>query len=86
MALEVAKAAEATRPEAARDIYRRQAEALINQRNRGSYQEACKFLKKVRDLYEQTGEADAWAAYVAGLREQHRTLRALQEEMTRARL
>jgi uncharacterized Zn finger protein len=86
LALEVAEAAEATRPKAARDIYRRRAEALINQRNRGSYQEACRFLQKVRDLHNQIGDADAWTTYIAGLRERHRTLRALQEEMTRAGL
>jgi uncharacterized Zn finger protein len=86
MALDVAKAAEKTRPEAAREIYRRQAEGLINQRGRGAYQEACKFLKKVRDLDQRLGEGAAWARYIGQVRERHRSLRALQEELTKARL
>jgi hypothetical protein len=86
MALQVAKAAEKTRPQAALEIYRRQAEGLIDQRGRGAYQEACKFLKKVRDLYQRLDEGAAWTRYVARLREQHRSLRALQEELTKARL
>jgi uncharacterized Zn finger protein len=86
MALEVAKAAEKARPEAALEIYRRKAEGLINQRGRGAYQEACRFLKKVRDLYQRLGKGAAWTKYVGQLREQHRSLRALQEEMTRAKL
>jgi uncharacterized Zn finger protein len=86
MALEVAKAAEKARPQAALEIYRRQAEGLIDQRGRGAYQEACKFLKKVRDLYQRLDEGAAWTRYVGRLREQHRSLRALQEELTKARL
>lgn len=86
MALDVAKVAEKTRPEAALEIYRRRAESLIDQRGRGAYQEACKFLKKVRDLYRRQGEEAAWTGYVGRLREQHRSLRALQEELTKARL
>jgi uncharacterized Zn finger protein len=85
-ALDVARAAEKTRPEAAREIYRRQAESLIDQRGRGAYREACTFLKKVRDLYRRLGEEAAWTAYVGRLRERHRSLRALQEELTKARL
>lgn len=86
MRLEVAKAAEKTHPAEALDIYRKQAESLINQRNRGSYQEACKYLRKVRDLYQKLDEEELWARYVAKLREQHRSLRALQEELTKAKL
>jgi hypothetical protein len=40
----------------------------------------------VRDLYRQIGKEDVWARYVAGLREQHRGLPALKEEMSKARL
>jgi uncharacterized Zn finger protein len=47
---------------------------------------ACTFLKKVRSLYEQLGETETWKAYVTALREAHRSLRALQEELSRARL
>jgi uncharacterized Zn finger protein len=86
MGLEVAKAAEKTHPADALDIYSKQAENLIGQRSRGSYQEACKFLRKVRDLYRRLDEEEMWSRYVAGLRDKHRSLRALQEELTKAKL
>jgi hypothetical protein len=86
MKMEVAKAAEKTRPDAAREIYRKEAEALIASRGRDNYKEACKYLKKVRDLWRQAGDEAAWTNYVARLREQNRTLRALLEEMSRAKL
>jgi uncharacterized Zn finger protein len=86
LAVKVARAAEEDRPRAALDIYRKQAEGLIAGRNRSSYKEACQFLKKVRDLYKQMGEEGAWSKYVAKLRAEHKSLRALQEELTRAKL
>jgi uncharacterized Zn finger protein len=84
--LEVAKAAEKERPRAALEIYRRKAEGNISCRNRDSYRAAAQFLKKVRDLYKQLGDEAGWAQYVGRLRQQHRSLRALMEEMNRARL
>lgn len=86
MKLEVAKAAEKTRPRAALEIYRKEAESLIAQRNRGSYESACKYLKKVRTLYERVNEREAWDAYVTRLRTQHQALRALLDEMRKAKL
>jgi uncharacterized Zn finger protein len=86
MKLEVAKAAEKTRPQAALEIYRREAEALIAGRSRGYYAAACGHLKKVRDLHKQLGDEAGWAKYVQRLREQHRSLRALMDEMNKARL
>jgi hypothetical protein len=40
----------------------------------------------VHDLHQRLGESDAWAKYIADLRERHRTLRALREELDRAKL
>jgi uncharacterized Zn finger protein len=84
--LDVARAAEKARPEAALEIYRRHAEAQIRYRGRGSYQAACPLLKKVRDLSHRLGENAAWEQYIARLRQDNRSLRALQEELDRARL
>lgn len=86
MALEVAKAAEETRPHAAREIYRQQAEHLIALRGRGNYQVACELLSRVRALYERLGETDTWTSYISDLRERNRSLRALKEELTSAGL
>jgi uncharacterized Zn finger protein len=84
--LSVAQAAETKRPRAALEIYREFAEGLINQRGRGNYAAACGYLKKVRALHKKLGEEDDWTRYLTRLREKHRGLRALQEEMTKARL
>ncbi len=82
----VAKAAEAQRPRAALQLYQQQAEGLISQRGRANYQIACTYLAKVRDLSERLGESEAWPRYIAGLREQNRSLRALKEELAAAKL
>ncbi len=84
--LTVAKAAEETRPRAAIEIYQKQAEKLIALRERKHYREASKYLAKVRTLYEKLGENEEWTSYITALRERHRTLRALKEEMAAAGL
>ena len=86
MTLEVAKAAEETRPRAALELYQQHAEGLIAQQGRQNYQQACRYLTKVRRWYEQLGESEAWARYIADLRERNRRLRALMEELAAARL
>ena len=84
--LTVARAAEETRPRAAIEIYQKQAEKLIALRQRKHYHEACKYLAKVRTLYEKLGENEEWTSYITELRERHHTLRALKEEMEKAKL
>ncbi len=84
--LTVARAAEETRPRAAIEIYQKQAEKLIALRQRKHYHEACKYLAKVRALYEKLGENEEWTSYITELRERHHTLRALKEEMEKAKL
>lgn len=86
MELTVAAAAEKTRPKAAREIYQKRVDGLINQRGRESYREACKLLKKVRELYKRENAGADWNKYVGALREKNRSLRALMEEMQRAKL
>ena len=86
IALQVARAAEETRPQEAIELYRQRAERLIAQRGRQNYQQACTFLAKVRALYEKLGERETWTSYVTALREQNRNLRALKEELANAGL
>jgi len=86
MTLEVAKVVEKDRPLAARDIYQLHAERLIDQRGRDNYRTACTYLGKVRDLYDGLDQYEAWTAYLTGVREKHRALRALKEEMAAAGL
>ena len=84
--LAVAKAAEKDFPREALALYREEVEQQIGQRNRQAYRDACGYLRKMRDLHMRLEDRAAWDAYVAGLRGQHRTLRAFQEELVRAKL
>jgi hypothetical protein len=86
MELEVAKAAEKSRPRAALEIYGKHAESLINYRGRQHYQSACQFLKKMRSLYERLNESAAWNESISRLRERHGNLPALLEELRKAKL
>jgi uncharacterized Zn finger protein len=86
IALEVARAAEETRPLEAVELYRQYAERLIALRGRQNYQAACQYLAKVRALDEKLGETKAWTNYITALREQNRNLRALKEELAKAGL
>jgi cell fate (sporulation/competence/biofilm development) regulator YmcA (YheA/YmcA/DUF963 family) len=86
IALEVARAIEETRPGEAIELYRQHSERLIAQRGRQNSQEACKYLAKMRVLYEKIGKAEAWTSYITALREQNRNLRALKEELAAAGL
>ncbi|CCF84321.1 SWIM zinc finger family protein [Nitrolancea hollandica] len=84
--LKVAEAAEETWPRATLEIYRQYAEGLIAQRGRENYRQACDLLRRVRRLYQRLGENETWTCYIAELREQNRTLRALKEELAAAEL
>lgn len=86
IALQVARAAEGTRPREAIELYRQRAERLIAQRGRQNYQQASTFLAKMRAWYEKLGDSETWTSYVTALREQHRNLRALKEELANAGL
>jgi catechol 2,3-dioxygenase-like lactoylglutathione lyase family enzyme len=86
IALEVARAAEETRPREARELYRQYAERLIALRGRQNYQAACQYLAKVRALDEKLGESEVWTSYITALREQNRNLRALKEELANSGL
>ena len=84
--IRVAQSASETHPHAAVDIYRQQVESLIEARGRDNYQRACTHLTKVRGLYRQLSQEPAWTDYIAELRERHRRLPALKEELGNAGL
>src|SRR5579883_1425946 len=86
LALEVARAAEASRPRAACEIYQHYAEHLIAQRGRNNYATACDVLRRIRTLLASLGETTAWENYLAGLRQKNRSLRAFQDELELAGL
>ena len=84
--MRVAQAAAEKRPQAAIEIYRDHAERLVEARGRDNYQQACTYLTKVRDLYQQMSQEPVWADFMAGFRERHLRLPALQEELGNAGL
>lgn len=86
IALDVARAAAATRPRAALDIYERAVERLIALQGRENYRAACGLLTEIRAVYHGLGADGEWTAYITRLREQNRRLRALIDELAAARL
>lgn len=84
--VQVAQAAEQDRPRDAIRLYLQAAEDLISARGRGNYAEAAGYLARVRALYDALGEPDDWLETICNLRERHRALRALKEELNRAGL
>jgi uncharacterized Zn finger protein len=77
----VAQAAEKSYPDRARIIYERIAGEHIQARGRGNYQEAVKYLSKVRELYYSENRRAKWEVYIADLRASNKSLRALKEEL-----
>ena len=84
--MRVAEAAAETRPQAAAELYREQAEKLVEARGRERYQQACTYLTTMRDLYRQMAREPAWIDFMAEFRERHHRLRALQDELNQAGL
>ena len=82
----VAAAAASDRPREALPLYRRLAEGAIGGRKRESYRSAVGYLVAGRRAAEAAAEGPAWHAYVDGLLQQHRILRAFQEEAQAAGL
>jgi uncharacterized Zn finger protein len=86
LALQVAEAAAATRPDAALEIYGQQVERLIAGRSRPYYAEAARLLVEMRDIYDQFDRGEEWSIYLEDLRNRYRSLRALKDEMAAAGL
>ena len=84
--LKVAKVAETEKPKVAIEIYKICVTKLINGKNRSAYQRAIEYLKTIRSLYESLNQNANWNLYITTLRKTYPTLRALQEELTKAKL
>ncbi|HEU0115291.1 MAG TPA: SWIM zinc finger family protein, partial [Thermomicrobiales bacterium] len=77
----VAEAAETNDPEAAVRIYRRMADREIEARQRTHYQQAAAYLARVKQILANAGRAEQWTTDIAALRQNHKALRALREEL-----
>ncbi|HLX56198.1 MAG TPA: hypothetical protein VKR83_04170 [Ktedonobacteraceae bacterium] len=61
-------------------------ETRIEWRGRDHYKVACQYLISIRRLYQNLGKSNEWTTHVAALRDQHRNLPALRDEMAKAKL
>ena len=86
LAIEVARAAERSRPRDALAIYLPHVDHLIAAGSRAKYAQACRYLQKVRALMKQTGGEQNWTDYITALRNHHRALKPLLEELDAAGL
>jgi uncharacterized Zn finger protein len=84
--MKVAEAAEKDLPHEAVRLYLEQVEQEIAGRSRGSYHVAAGTLKRVKPLFIKLHTGTAWAEYIKSLRESHKKLRALQDELRKAGL
>jgi len=84
--VKVAQAASEQRPKESIRLYTQLAESLIGRRGRENYARAADYLRLVQAIYLRIGESRSWQAQIANLREQHRNLPALKDELKRAGL
>jgi tetratricopeptide (TPR) repeat protein len=84
--VQVAEAAEADYPDDAIRIYRSYVDRLILNRGRDNYQQAAQHLVAIRRVLETHGRSEEWKTLIRDLREEHRRLRALLEELDAAGL
>jgi uncharacterized Zn finger protein len=82
--MKVAEAAEKELPYEAVRLYLERVEQEIAGRSRGSYKIAASYLKKVKPLFIKLHDNEAWVEYIRLLRETHKNLRALQDELRKA--
>ncbi|MBA3534274.1 MAG: hypothetical protein H0T73_20325 [Ardenticatenales bacterium] len=84
--LEVAQAAEALHPEWAIQAYTEEAERRIRHRGRDSYAVAARYLRRVRDLYQQAEREQEWKQFIGDLRERYQHLGTFDEQLKKAGL
>ena len=86
LAMEVAKAAEATQPREAIRLYQQKVERLIAARGRSNYAEAADYLTRVKNLYIKLQETGDWEATIQAIHSQKPRLPALLDELKQAGL
>ena len=84
--LEVADASRHALPERAIPVFIRYARQYIDSRGRDNYQRAASLLAKVQQAYDQLGEIETWEILIVDLREEHKRLPALKDELNKAGL
>lgn len=77
---------EVKEPSAVLPLYHRLVIQLIEEKNRGSYHQAVKVLKKIRILYNKQKMAGEWDVFIQRLVARYPRSRALHEEMRKGKL
>lgn len=67
-------------------LYHQHVMVEINRKNRSSYKQAIRYLKKLRTIYRKQKELLLWEKYIHKLASSTTRLRAFQEELRRAKL
>ena len=83
---ELAIKCSSTHPERALAVFEKHATQLIAARGRQNYQAAAQFLLHLRAVYEKQGRESDWRQYMANLRQENKSLRALKDELNKAGL
>ena len=79
----MAQAVQETHPDAALDIWRKQAESEIARVNPAAYETAGTYLEKMKAVYARLGREPEWTALIADLRAKNRPKRRLTEVLDR---
>jgi uncharacterized Zn finger protein len=58
----------------------------FNDRNRGSYSQAALCLREIHDIYRQLNETESWQKLIMDVRDRHKRLPALQDELNQLKL
>jgi uncharacterized Zn finger protein len=83
---EVAQATEQHCPKQVIAYYLSKASQLIRQRGRDNYASAARYLKNVEKILNRTGQKDTWQQTISQIRQDHRNLPALKDELNKAGL
>ncbi|MNP16840.1 hypothetical protein D3C76_1092490 [compost metagenome] len=67
-------------------LYHQDVERYILEKNRQSYKQAVRLLKKLAGFYKKLKEQDRWQAYLEQLAARFSRLRAFQEELRKGKL
>jgi len=67
-------------------LYHHLAEEEISRKNRQGYQEAVKWLKRIRSIYANNGNSQEWERFVSLLKQRYARLKALMDELAKGKL
>ena len=73
-------------PEETLPLFHFYAMAEIRQKSRINYKQAVRIWKKMKSAAKKCGKTNFWSEYIFTIRDQHRRLRALQEELEKGNL